>query len=284
MNRPPPPAIPADLISTFQIIRTLSLQEVPRAQIWHVETRQYGQAALKHYAAGHMGNEASGFPFLAALQGPVAQIYQVTQNAVLMEWLPGPSLGDIARSGGQADADKTLAQVAAGIHSQTSALKLTGMMPLVAWFEALRAPLPTDLNLTSHQRSNLQQAQSLTKTLLASQEDIRPLHGDLHHDNIRQGAGGYCAFDAKGMIGERCYELANAFRHPKGLEKDSFGADLIGQRAKLWGQIFDVSPKRLLQWASAKCALSLVWRRGADLQRDPDLTLLDHLLIQQSRF
>ena len=283
MNHPALPALPAELIATFQITRVLSLQEVPRAQIWHVETQRHGQAALKLYTAGHMGNEASGFPFLAALQGPVAQIYQVTQNAVLMEWLPGPSLGDIARNGGQAEADTALAQVAANIHTQTKALKLPGLTPLAAWFKALHAPA-ADLNLTGQARRTVQQAQSLAEALLANQEDIRPLHGDLHHENIRQGTGGYCAFDAKGLIGERCYELANAFRHPKGLEQDLYSADLIARRAGLWGQIFDVSPKRLLQWSCAKTALSLVWRQGADLQHDPELILLERLLVQHSRF
>ena len=229
-----------------------------------------------------MGNEASGFPFLSQVQGPTAKIYQTTPNAVLMEWLDGPSLGDIARSGEGDAADRTLVEVAVKIHRQTKELGIPGLLPLAHWFQALQSPL-SDLALSSQQKNAMRRAQNLAEGLLASQIDIRPLHGDLHHENIRLGPRGFCAFDAKGILGERCYELANAFRHPTGFKCPLSAADLIGQRAHLWGQVFDVSPKRLIQWASAKCALSLAWRKGTDLQVDPDLDLLDQLLTVQSR-
>ncbi|MEP2718010.1 aminoglycoside phosphotransferase family protein [Pseudophaeobacter sp.] len=268
-------------MTRFQVTRVLSLVEVPRARIWQVETQRYGTAALKLYTSGNMGNEAMGFPFLAAINGPAARIYQITPDAVLMEWLDGPSLGDIARSGEEASADRTLAVVALEVHHQTRELEIPGLLPLAHWFQALRSPT-SDLALSPQQRNLMCMAQNLAEELLASQLDICPLHGDLHHENIRLGPRGFCAFDAKGIFGERCYELANAFRHPKGPAGPQPDAEKIRQRAQLWGQVFEVPPKRLLQWASAKCALSLVWRAGPNLSQDPELQLLEHLLTQQA--
>ncbi len=256
--------------------------EVPRARIWQVETLRYGPAALKLYTSENMGNEAMGFPFLAAIKGPAAKVYQTTPNAVLMEWLGGPSLGDIARSGEEGPADRTLAEVAVEIHRQTRELEIHGLLPLSHWFQALRSP-PSDLNLSSQQKDVMHLAQGLAEELLTSQVDIRPLHGDLHHENVREGARGYCAFDAKGLLGERSYELANAFRHPHGLKPGHGKIELIAQRAQLWGRIFDVSPKRLLQWGCAKSALSLVWRNHLDLRQDPEMDLLEQMLVLQSR-
>lgn len=279
---PSAPTIPAELISTFRVTSTLSLQELPKAQIWQVETQAHGRAVLKQYTAGHMGNEAAGFRVLDQLQGPVVDIYQVTQNAALMEWLPGPSLGDISRMGNQEEADRILAEVATTIHQQTRVIKPLDPTPLATWFDALLS-LSAPLRVTPLQRQNLIRGQQLAKMLLSSQEDIRPLHGDLHHENIREGARGYCAFDAKGLLGERSYELANALRHPHGLKPSHGKVDLLAQRAQLWGRIFDVSPKRLLQWGCAKSALSLVWRHHLDLRQDPEMDLLEQMLVLQSR-
>ena len=114
----------------------------------------------------------------------------------------------------------------------------------------------------------------LARHLLASQTDIRPLHGDLHHDNIRLSDRGYCAFDAKGVVGERAYELANAFRNPKGIPDLIRDPSRIARLRELWSREFQVSPRRLMQWATVKVALSISWRSGGTLIADPECDLL----------
>ncbi|MBL4813394.1 MAG: hypothetical protein JKX69_13820, partial [Rhodobacteraceae bacterium] len=116
--------------------------------------------------------------------------------------------------------------------------------------------------------------QQTAQNLLANQIDIRPLHGDLHHDNIRLGARGYCAFDAKGVLGERAYELANAFRNPKGAEKIVTAPERVVSLAQSWSQAFDVDQQRLLQWAMVKVALSISWRCNGKLKHDGEFALL----------
>ena len=49
---------------------------------------------------------------------------------------------------------------------------------------------------------------------LAAQRDVVPLHGDIHHRNIRQSARGWLAFDANGLVGERAYDCANTLCYP----------------------------------------------------------------------
>jgi len=54
----------------------------------------------------------------------------------------------------------------------------------------------------------------LAERLLADQRDVRVLHGDIHHYNIRQSSRGWLAFDPKGVAGERTYDCANTLCNP----------------------------------------------------------------------
>jgi streptomycin 6-kinase len=115
---------------------------------------------------------------------------------------------------------------------------------------------------------------------LTTQTDIRPLHGDLHHDNIKGSPRGYLAFDAKGILGERCYDFANALRNPIGAEAHYRQPEVIKRRVSAWAQCFGVPENRLLQWAAAHSALSLAWSNTgvfADEPRD-DIALIDTFL------
>ena len=49
---------------------------------------------------------------------------------------------------------------------------------------------------------------------MADQREVRVLHGDIHHYNIRQSARGWLAFDPKGLLGERTYDCANTLCNP----------------------------------------------------------------------
>ena len=48
----------------------------------------------------------------------------------------------------------------------------------------------------------------------SDQRDVRVLHGDIHHHNIRQSSRGWLAFDPKGLVGERTYDCANTLCNP----------------------------------------------------------------------
>jgi len=101
--------------------------------------------------------------------------------------------------------------------------------------------------------------------------------GDLHHDKARLAEDSYLAFDAKGVVGDRAYELANAFRNPKGVEALVRDPARIERLLAQWSLGFRVAPERLLDWAVAKCALSIAWQAGTDLSGDSDLDLLEVL-------
>ncbi|MEM1160020.1 MAG: aminoglycoside phosphotransferase family protein [Pseudomonadota bacterium] len=207
-----------------------------------------------------------------------ARVFAKDDIAVLLEWLPGPSLGDLVRAGEDRAATRHLGDVAAAL--RRAAPEAHDDYPkLETWFTALFdlhcAPAcPIDA------RADIEACKVLARHLLATQTDFVALHGDLHHDNVRRGNRGWCAFDAKGVVGDPAYELANAFRNPDGGEAVYLDAGAQKYRASVWAGALGVSQNRLLAWAAVKCALSIAWRSEGPVADDRDfetLSILMHL-------
>lgn len=205
-----------------------------------------------------MHDEAPGFDFLVARNGRgAAYLYGRAGPAALMEWLDGPLLGDLTRAGKDDEASKVLIDTANRLH-QMPVTPIESLDPLCNRFEALfDASFTTDCPAGT--KATIRKAGDLATHLLSAQTNIRPLHGDLHHDNIKGSKRGYLAFDAKGVLGERTFELANAFRNPLGSEALSGQAETILKRAAIWSTGLDVPQNHLLSWAAAYSALSLSW-------------------------
>lgn len=257
----------------FSLTSPVFTAETKIARVWKTTQADGSFAALKVYHADTMGNEGPGFAFLKALEGAsAAKVYAHSANAAVIEWLDGPSLGDLVRSGQEQVAMTELAGVATRIQSSDLSAA-SGLQRLDDWFSALFS-LEFSAALPRQSREDVSQAQSLARRLLAAQGSPQALHGDLHHDNVRLGARGYCAFDAKGVVGDPAYELANAFRNPHGAD------DLIRDPAHIracaicWGGAMGVAPRRMVEWAAAKTALSIAWRSGGVLADDRELELL----------
>jgi streptomycin 6-kinase len=241
---PNAPSAPMALIRHFAVTDPRPITETAIANIWKVRRFDGSFAALKVYKNGDMQDESPGFTLLNAWNGSgAARLYAQTNGAVLLEWLDGPSLGDLVRDGRDNEATEILGRVATQLHlkpvtqSQTFGSLRDEFAPLIA------AKCFDDCaDVTRH---IIQNAQRIATQLLATQSDIRPLHRDLHHDNIRGSARGYLAFDAKGVIGERSFELANAFRNPIGAEAIFSDPTVIKRRLATWSREFDVQPRRL---------------------------------------
>ncbi|WP_224824582.1 aminoglycoside phosphotransferase family protein [Cognatishimia sp. MH4019] len=274
----PHPLPPAAILSEHALSAPVFVERTGIATIWKV-TRQTGEAAaLKLYHGETMGNEGAGFVYLEALNGAgAARVFAHGARFAVTEWLPGPSLGDLSRRGEDDTATHTLLTVAQTLHAQP--VTPAGTLPKLAdWFGAL-LKLHIASGCPATARQNLERCRALAGDLLATPQDPRPLHGDLHHDNIRLGARGYCAFDAKGVLGERAYELANAFRNPKGAPALLRDPDRIRALRDAWSGPFAVPPRRLMQWAAVKCALSIAWRSGSDgIRHDDEFDLLAQFL------
>ncbi|KIT18038.1 aminoglycoside phosphotransferase family protein [Jannaschia aquimarina] len=264
---------PADLMRRFGAREPHLVAETAAARVWRVRT-DGGSAALKLYRRRDMGNEAAGFDWMRATDGRAcARILAAYGHAALIEWLDGPSLGDLVRAGCDDAAGRRLARVARRLHGAPP--RPMDLPDLGTWFASFdgmhfspACPAP-DL---------MRRAAALAREMLATTTEWRPLHGDLHHDNARRGARGWCAFDAKGVRGDPAYEMANALRNPRGAAEIIRTPGRIDAMTTLWAQAMGVPRIRLARWAAAKCALSIRWTTGPRVIDHPDFDLLALLM------
>jgi streptomycin 6-kinase len=222
-------------------------------------------AALKVLRPGET-EERAGFDLLQAWAGQGAvQVYARSDTAILMEFCPGPSLGDMVREGFDHLAMVCISDVARAL----SAAPLPNLHPLDARMAPLLQVAPSD---------PLHAAATLAKTLLATSSTIAALHGDLHHDNIIQSTRGWLVIDPKGVRGDPAYDCANAFRNPEGAGDLIFQPSRIHAMADCFADLLCHDRRRILGWAAAHCALSIIWFRESGQDASDDQRLLPILL------
>lgn len=262
----------ATLLAEFGATTPVFVTETQIATVWKV-THNNSFAALKIYKNGNTQDEWQGFDLLEALDGNgSALIFGRKRNAALMEWLNGASLGDLSRSGNDDQATVEIGRIANKVHSSNVCLELRSVEDN---FDALLS-LKISGTWPHELRSQMAAAQNLAAYLIDNQIDVCALHGDLHHDNIKLGARGYVAFDAKGLIGDRAYDVANAFKNPVDAPEIYGNPSRITRLVDALSASMDIPAKRLLGWAAAHCALSIVWTGQID--GDPHLAQLQKLM------
>ncbi|MBZ6078600.1 aminoglycoside phosphotransferase family protein [Microvirga puerhi] len=172
-------------------------------------------------------------------------------DALLLERATGQrSLSAMVREGRDDEASQTLCAVAAKLHAPRPHPR-PDLAPLDHWFRQL-APAAVRYG------GILVKANAVAQHLLSSQQDIVPLHGDIHHDNVLDfGPRGWLAIDPKGLVGERTFDFANILRDPE--DQTAFVVENFGRRSHMLAQAAGVERTRLLQWTLAFAGLSAAW-------------------------
>lgn len=279
MTQNPPLPNPV-ILADMDVDAATFVAETPYAIVWKALRQDGTPAAMKIYKTD-MDNEAAGFAMLRHWNGVgAAHLYAQTQTAALLEWLDGPSLGDIVRAGDDEMPTRVLGEVANTLHNAPARPDFA-LDTLEDWFADLFAATYAP-DCPPEARATLRHATSIAQRLLAATTEQRALHGDLHHDNIIQTPRGAIAFDAKGVMGSRLYELANAFRNPLGAESSVLQPAAVKRRADTWAQSFETTPKALLEWAAAHGALSLAWSSNGRFgpEQAQDVRHIDTYLAQ----
>jgi streptomycin 6-kinase len=193
-----------------------------------------------------------------------AAVLAYTGDAILMERARNQLLlADFARNGRDDEASRIICATTAKLHLPQARPKRVDLMPLERWFEPLFARGQVQGGL-------LGQAASIAAELLAVQQEVATLHGDIHHGNILDfGPRGWLAIDPKGLWGERTFDYANIICNP-----DHQTAMLPGRFLRQVGLIASVAhlePKRLLAWVVAWAGLSAAFLLEDGFPPDPAL-------------
>ena len=179
----------------------------------YIVTHDSETAILKLLAASEK-EEQRGAAALHHFDGRGAvRLLRYDEGAQLIEYAAGDELVTLVKRGEDEAATRIIAQVMKQLHSIPLAnARLDSLLGLDRWFERLfdKAEADRHAGIASiYVRSAL-----IAEKLLTDPRDVRVLHGDIHHYNIRQSSRGWIAFDPKGLYGERTYDCANTLCNP----------------------------------------------------------------------
>ncbi|AMM84930.1 hypothetical protein AZF01_11615 [Martelella sp. AD-3] len=186
-----------------------------------------------------------------------AFVIEADGGAILMERATGRrSLNEMSAAGRDHEATDILCTVAAVLHRKRPHPPPDNLIPLQTRFRALFAR-------ASDFGGILPACAGHARSLFQSPTDIRPLHGDLHHDNVLDfGDRGFLAIDPKGLTGERAFDFANIFCNPDLADPALRIARDAATFEHRLGQIAGraaLDPERLLRWIAAWAGLSATW-------------------------
>jgi streptomycin 6-kinase len=195
------------------------------------------------------------------------RVYRYDDGAQLMEYVSGDALVTLVEHGEDEKATRIIAQVIKQLHSVPQDAPKDGMVMLDRWFEALFVRAAADRQVGNE--SIFERGASLAEQLLTDQQEIRVLHGDIHHYNIKHSPRGWLAFDPKGVVGERTYDCANALCNPVMPELVHNETRLLNNAAIL-ADALELELERVLAFTYVYACLNASWwtqlsdRKGAE--------------------
>lgn len=231
------------------------LTQTPTSRIYTVADG--AETLILKLLASAETEEQRGALSLRAFDGHGAvRLLRYDQNAQLMEYAAGEELVTLVKRGEDERATQIIAQLLSQLHSVSQAAPPEGLVPLEHWFRALFVKASVDRQ-AGHASIYVRGA-AVAERLLATQHDIRVLHGDIHHYNIRHSPRGWLAFDPKGLIGERTYDCANTLCNPVMPELVHSKPRLL-RTAALLADTLALDPWRILAFTYAYACLNASW-------------------------
>lgn len=200
-----------------------------------------------------------------------ARVLGIQGDGLLMERAMGTRtpLADMARHGDDAAATAILCDAIAELHRPRSKAPPPGLATLDDWFRdlwpvAAKGLVPAVTAETA-------------RRLLDAQREVRPLHGDLHHENVLDfGPRGWLAIDPKRLIGDRAFDYTTLFCDPDLSDRDPPTAvrpDIFARRVDVVLARSGLERGRLLDWIVAWCGLSAAWFLQDDDQANAAVNL-----------
>lgn len=236
--------------------------------------RYRGLAAMLKIAVEH--EERFGAALLAWWNGEgAARVYEIDGDALLMERAEGTrSLRQLSLDGQDDEACRIVCATVARLHAPRPASPLA-LIPLQEWFGSLAPAADAHGGI-------FRDAADAAQALLASQTDVVPLHGDIHHDNLLDfGERGWLAIDPKRLLGERGYDYANLFLNPE--ESIAASPGRFARRLDIVAETAGLQRLRQAQWVLAYAGLSAAWSLEGEDEPDTALAMAEIAAAEVAR-
>jgi streptomycin 6-kinase len=191
------------------------------------------------------------------------RLLRYDEGAHLLEYAAGDELVTLVERGEDEHATRIIAEVIQQLHGVPQDAPRDGFITLADWFGELFNKAAADRQVGAD--SIYVRSAALAARLLADQREVRVLHGDIHHYNIRQSARGWLAFDPKsGLVGERTYDCANTLCNPVMPELVHNEARLLTTAAILADTLAIDLPRVLAFTYAYACLIASWWSLRGD--------------------
>jgi streptomycin 6-kinase len=242
-------------LSAWNLSNPQLLTQTMTSHIYTV-TRETETVILKQLSASET-EEQRGALALRYFNGCGAvRLLRCDEGAQLLEYAEGDELVTLVNRGEDENATRIIAQVIQQLHSVAQDDPRDGLVMLERWFRGLFNKAAADRQAGS--QSIYVRSAALAQRLLADQREVRVLHGDIHHRNIRHSSRGWLAFDPKGVVGERTYDCANTLCNPEIPELVHNETRLLTNAAIL-ADTLSLDLSRVLAFTYAYACLNASW-------------------------
>ncbi|MDP9840215.1 streptomycin 6-kinase [Neorhizobium huautlense] len=248
----------SDALATRWRIRSFHLIADTRSSyVYRVQCDDRTNAIVKQLKPSGL-HELPGFDFLDWRGGNgTVRLLDRTETAALLEDAGMVMLRDYRLTHGEDASNGVVVDVLNRLHAISSAPHPAELMPLKRHFQSLYVRA-ADAN--DPLADVFAYCTAMADDLIATQENIRPLHGDLHHENIIADACGvWRAIDPQGLIGDPAYDVANIFGNPNGAFADIVDPARIITLVRLFAITIGCSEEKILRYAIAHAGLSICW-------------------------
>ncbi len=258
------PAFPA----RWKVSAPELIAETFSSRIWKVRREDGSPAVVKALKPfDDVADELRGEHFLAWRRGEGAvRLLGRDGHSMLLEYAGERMLSHVLAEDGDDAATSIAADVMVKLFSP-------GKDPFPREFQPLRERYASLFRKAAADRdeavaSIYVEAAAIADRLLDNPHDIRPLHGDLHHENILHGPRGWLAIDPKGILGDPGFDAANMFYNAPGHDEICSDPERIAQMAEVFARTLGQTPASILDHAFAWGCLSSSWHHEGKNEKD----------------
>ena len=265
------PSFPA----SWNIEAAKQIADTPAGVVYAVTRGDGSPAVAKVLKKKVLEDSLRGADFIAWRSGVgCVELLERSDDILLMEHAGAETLRDVLFRDGDDDATTQIAaDVLLQYHQPSQQPPPSSLLTLPLYFESLFRKAEQDR--TDGVESIYIEAATLAQELIDRQRDVKPLHGDLHHENIMRSGRGWIIIDPAGLIGDAALDVANMFSNPLDRFDLTRDEERIAGMVDIFAETLGRDARTILRYGFVYGCLSAAWHDedGNEEDRDDELAV-----------
>ncbi len=229
-----------------------NIAKTPTSHVFKVK-KNAQTLILKVYTDLGRNCESDAPYFFEACKGyNVVDIVTYDDDAMLIEYVSGLTLKHWMADSTDDQATKIIGQTLKSLHAAPQKYSHN--------FETLNRRFKA---LFDHAEKDspaiVKRAAKFARIMLKNQNNIRLLHGDMHHENLLQKNDEWIAIDPQPLIGDRAYDCANTLHNPPQMPELTENENRLLKQAEILSQETGIQAQKIIDFAFIHGCLSACW-------------------------